>query len=70
MEYMRLEGFLGRAVSRFINKALESKVGFKPNLELQGLKLETDDTDNYVRVTGTMFLPKDEFEKMIEEVTK
>jgi len=70
MEYMRLEGFLGRAVSRLVNKALETKVGFNPNLDIQGLKVDTGDDEDFVRVNCSVIMSRNDFEKVIEEVTK
>lgn len=70
MEYMKIGGFLGRAVSKMINKAVETKVGFKPNIELHGLNFQTDEEENYVNVNLTARMTKEDFEKLIEEVTK
>ena len=70
MEYMKIEGFLGRAVSKMINKAVETKVGFKPNIELHGFNFQTDEEENYVMVNLTARMTREDFEKMIEEVTK
>lgn len=70
MEYMRLEGFLGRAVSKLINKAIASKVGVSPNIELRDMSVETDDAEEFVKVKMTAFMPRADFEKIVEEVTK
>lgn len=74
MEYMRIEGFIGKAVSKLINKAVESKVGFKPGIELESLTFKdahapkTDEELVAVYLTATM--SREAFEKLIEEVTK
>ena len=70
MEYMRIEGFLGYAISKLVNKAVEQKVGFRPNLELKGLKLYTDDDNNYVQADLSVRLSKEDFDRLIEEATK
>lgn len=67
-EYMRIEGFLGGAFSRLINKAVETKIGFKPSIDLQNMVLKTD--DNMVQLDVTVSMTKEAFEKMIEEATK
>lgn len=71
MEYMRIEGFLGRAVSKLINKAVETKVGFKPEIELQGLNFKTEGDDESTVIVNTQLrMSRESFEKLIEEVTK
>ena len=70
MEYMKIEGFLGGAVSKLINTGLESKLGFKPNLELKNLNFSTNDEETYVKVQLTAFMSREAFDKMLEEVTK
>ena len=70
MEYMRIEGFLGNAISKLANKAVEQKVGFRPDLELKGLKLYTDDDNNYVQADLSVRLSKEDFDRLIEEATK
>lgn len=70
MEYMRIEGFLGNAISKLVNKAVEQKVGFRSDLELKGLKLYTDDDNNYVQADLSVRLSKEDFDRLIEEATK
>ena len=68
MEYMRIEGFLGKAVSKLINKGIESKIGFKPGIELKNLNFSTTE-DEQVEVKLTATMSKMAFDRMIEEVT-
>lgn len=74
MEYMRIEGFLGGAFSKLINKAVETKIGFKPGIDLQNLIFKTAHApktdEELVEVTLTATMTKEAFEKIIEEVTK
>ena len=69
MEYMKLNGFLGRAVSKLINKGIESKVGFKPHLEILNMSMSTTEEDE-VRVTLEAVMTRTAFERVIEEATK
>ena len=69
MEYMRLEGFLGKAVSKLINKGVESKFGYKPNIQLNNFKLSTEEEDLVV-VNMSIAMKQSDFDKLIEEVTK
>ena len=69
MEYMKLNGFLGRAVSKLINKGIESKVGFKPHLEILNMSMSTNEEDE-VRVTLEAVMTRTAFERVIEEATK
>ncbi len=85
MEYMRIEGFLGGAVSKLINKGIESKFGYKPDIEIDNLnlrtigKLEVDvSTNEVIRRNGedrilldlSVSMSQDDFNKLMEEVTK
>lgn len=74
MEYMKLEGFLGNAVSKLINKGVESKVGFNPNILLNSFTLKTDvnpeNSDELVVVNLTAQMTQEAFDKLIEEATK
>lgn len=69
MEYMRLEGVLGGAVSRLINKGIAAKVGYKPNVQLNEFKLYTDDSDTII-ANLTVKMSQEDFNRLIEEVTK
>ena len=73
MEYMRLNGFLGNAFSRLINKAVEKQIGMKPDLKISELEMKTVSTikeDDVVQVSLTVAMPKESFEKLIEAVTE
>ena len=71
MEYMRLEGFLGGAVSKLINKGIQSKFGYKPAIEVRNLMLTTDDEQNEeIRLNATITMKRSDFDKLLEEVTK
>lgn len=69
MEYMRLEGVLGGAVSRLINKGIAAKVGYKPNVQLNEFKLYTDDS-NTIIANLTVKMSQEDFNRLIEEATK
>jgi len=70
MEYMKIEGFLGGAVSKLINKGIESKVGYKSDIELRGFKLYADDDDDYIQIDASIRVSREDFNKLIEEATK
>ncbi len=70
MEYMKIEGFLGGAVSKLINKVIESKVGYKSDIELRGFKLYADDDDDYIQIDMSIRVSREDFNKLIEEATK
>ncbi len=70
MEYMKIEGFLGGAVSKLINKGIESKVGYKSDIELRGFKLYADDDDDYIQIDTSIRVSREDFNKLIEEATK
>lgn len=68
MEFMRLEGFLGRTIGKLVNKGIETKFGYNPNIELKNLNLVTDNDE--VILTTTMTMSQKDFERFFEEVTK
>lgn len=70
MEFMKINGFLARAVSRLINKGVETKLGFKPNLEILNLGMSTGEDDDVVKVSLEAVMTRTAFEKLIMEVTK
>jgi len=71
MEYMRLEGFLGGAVSKLINKGIETKIGYKPNIDIENLNLSTTETiGERVVVDLRVSMSKADFDKLIGEVIK
>ncbi len=85
MEYMRLEGFLGRTVSKLINKGIEAKLGYKPSIIVDNLNLRTigkievdmladkvvsKNDDDRIVLDLSVSMSQDDFNKLIEEVTK
>ena len=70
MEYMKIEGFLGAAVSQVVNKAVENKTGTRPDIQLKELKMTAADDDEFVEVSLRVNMPKDKFQKLLMEVTK
>lgn len=72
MEYMRLEGVLGGAVSKLINKGIAEKFGYKPGISIDDFKLYTDTKDNQEVVKVNLFasMTQEDFNRLIEEVTK
>ena len=74
MEYMRLEGVLGGAVSRLINKGIAEKFGYRPNISLDEFKLYTDTkADNHqgmVKANLSVTMSEEDFNRLMEEVTK
>lgn len=71
MEYMRLEGVLGGAVSKLINKGIETKLGYKPNIRMDNLLLRSPGEDsNSVELSVNLSMSQSDFDKLIEEVTK
>lgn len=83
MEYMRIEGFLGGAVSKLINKGIAEKFGCRPNINIDSLNLRTIDkgeidmrtrevisSEDRVLVDLSVSMTMDDFNKLIEGVTK
>lgn len=68
MEYMKIESFLGRSISKLINKGIAAKLGYNPNINLNAFTLKTDDSGN-VTVSTTLSLSQKDFERIFEEVT-
>lgn len=70
MEYMKIEGFLGKAISRVINKGIEGKCGYNPDINLSSLNLKTDDTDNVVQLDLKINMTQEDFNKLMEALIK
>lgn len=83
MEYMRIEGFLGNAISKMINKGIENKFGYKPGISVDHLGLKTIDKHEVDLSTDTektegdlvvldikVSMTQADFNKLIEEATK
>lgn len=69
MEYMRLEGFLGNAVSKLINKGIENKFGYKPDISLDQFKLYTEEEDT-VKVNLSVTMKQSDFDQLMEVMTE
>ena len=71
MEYMNITGFLGGIVSKFINKAILSKVGVSPNIQIHDMSLRpVGSSEEVIQVQLTATMRREEFERLIEEVTR
>ena len=70
MEYMKIEGFLGGAISKLINKGIESKLGYRPEISLSSLNLKTVDEKETIQLDVRLNISKNDFNKLMEEVTK
>lgn len=73
MESMSIGRLFGSALSKFINKGVEKKLGFKPNINLYYMEVKTislRSEDDTVDITLNATIPKQDFEKLIMEVTK
>lgn len=73
MEYMKIEGFLGAAISKFVNKAMSKKFGFDPGLSLSHLNFRTATLrkeDDTVEVQLTASMSREAFQQLIEEATR
>ena len=69
MEYMRLDGFLGKQVSKILNRALKEKMGFDPDVLISSLSFKTTE-NGLVELNLNANMKQNTFEKLIEEVTK
>ena len=83
MEYMKIEGFLGGAISKLINKGIESKFGYRPDISIDNLSLRTKEITTLNMKTNESTTEEDgivvdlrlsmtqaDFDKLIEEATK
>ena len=73
MEYMKIDGFFGAVISSIINKAAEKKLGKKPNIDISHLNMKTKtlrSEDDMVEVSLEVSMPKEDFQKLLMEVTK
>lgn len=68
MEFMKLDGFLGSAVSKLINKGIETKFGYKPDILISKFNLKSD--ADVVELNATLRMNQADFEKLFEEATK
>ena len=68
MEFMKIDDFLANAFSRIINKLIQTKTGFKPELDVDNMMLSYE--DNKVNVYLKASMSRESFDKIITEVTK
>ena len=68
MEFMKIDDFLANAFSRVINKLIQTKTGFKPELNVDHMMLSYE--DNKVNVYLKASMSRESFDKLITEVTK
>lgn len=83
MEYMKIEGILGGAISKLINKGIAEKIGYRPNVSVDSLNFRTVNrgeidmrthdvisSEDRVLVDLSVSMTMDDFNKLIEGVTK
>ena len=68
MEFMKLNGFLSKQVSKLLNKALKKKFGFDPDICVNNLNLQ--EQNGLMTVEIKLCITTQDFDKVIEEVTK
>lgn len=78
MEYMRIEGVLGGAISALINKTIETKLGFRPTISIDEFNLKTDRctgnegviNEELVILNLSACMSREDFNRLIEEATR
>lgn len=74
MEYMRLEGFLGGAISALINKTIETKLDFRPAISIDEFNLKTEsdagNEEELVTLSLSACMRREDFNRLIEEATR
>lgn len=74
MECVKLDGFLGRQLSKILNKAIKAKLGIDPSIDIKLFSFEevpiTKPDEPIVRVKLEAIMDQSKFESVIEEVTK
>ena len=68
MEGMIIKEYLGGVVSKFLNKFIERRVGYKPKVSLNSFDFVVE--EDTVQVDLKVTMTKEDFDKLIEEVTK
>lgn len=68
MEGVFIKDYLGGTIGKILNKFVEKKTGFSPRVNIRGLDLKVEET--YVTVDISLSLSKENFDKLIMEVTK
>jgi hypothetical protein len=77
MEFMRIGGIFGPAISRFINKTVRSKTGVDPDIRIEEMSISQTNTPdkeefepNRVEVVFKATMSEDELQRLLMEVTK
>ena len=70
MECVKLDGFLGRQLSKILNKAIKAKLGIDPEIDIKLFSFEDHPVEPIVRVKLEATMEQSKFESIIEEVTK
>ena len=68
MEFMRIGGIFGPAISRFINKTVRSKTGVDPDIKIH--EMSVTQNENRVEVIFKATMSEDELQALLMEVTK
>lgn len=68
MSGMNLNGFLGRQLSKIVNKAIKNKFGFEPDIDIKTLNFYED--GGFIHLEVKTVMTHETLEKVIEEVTK
>ena len=68
MEFMRIGGIFGPAISRFINKTVRNKIGVDPDIKIH--EMSVTQNENRVEVTFKATMSEDELQALLMEVTK
>lgn len=74
MEFMRIGGIFGPAISRFINKTVRNKIGVDPDIKIHEISVSQTPTpegeENRVEVIFKATISEDELQALLMEVTK
>lgn len=68
MEFMKLNGFLSKQVSKLLNKVLKKHLGFDPDICVNNLNLQ--EQNGLMILEIKLCISTQDFDKVIEEVTK
>lgn len=74
MDYMQLDGFMGKILSRFVNKGIESKFGIQGAMSINELNVKSAPSvlgeDDGIEVSMKVKISKEAFQTIVEEVTR
>ena len=74
MEFMRIGGIFGPAISRFINKTVKNKTGVDPDIRINEMSVsqteEIKGGSGRVEVIFKATMSEDELQALLMEVTK